>query len=53
MIALSQKNKMDLSTVAKETLVGTYILLENDDFCKLLLKGASVEELVNFVNENF
>ena len=52
-MSLSQKNKMDLSIVANKTFVSTFILLENDDFCSLLLKGASVEELVEFVNENF
>ena len=53
MIVSNKQQKINLSIVAGETFVDSCILLENEDFCTLLLNGASVEELIKFVNENF
>ena len=50
---LSRESRINLSIVSGKTFIQPSILMENDDFCRLLFKGTSVEELIEFVNENF
>ena len=42
-----------VSIVSGLTFVGGGLLIENDDFMALVSEGASIEELVAFVNDNF
>ena len=52
-MSLNKQQKINLSIVAGETFVDPCVLLENEDFCTLLINGASVEKLITFVNQNF
>jgi len=45
--------KKNLMIVAGETGIDSYLLLENDTFRDMLINGASIDELVTFVNNNY
>ena len=45
--------KLELMGISAETTVPIWLLLENDEFIDLVKSGASVEDLTEFVNENY
>lgn len=42
-----------LSMVSNETTVDEYLLVENSDFLTAVRKANKIEELYDFVNENY
>ena len=45
--------KKNLMIVAGETGIDSYLLLENDTFRDMLINGSTIDELVEFVNNNY
>lgn len=45
--------KRNLMIVAGETGVDSYLLLENDAFLDMLINGSTIDELVEYVNNNY
>lgn len=45
--------KTILSIVAGETTCDPYLLMDDEEFIEQLRQASSIEELVNWVNENY